>query len=83
MSSTASRWSAPVSVSGVFTEEQSQRVQALRAAREVVEERGAASPFAAGPRTADYWQVLEVAQWIIDGTMPVLISSLPAEGVAD
>lgn len=65
-----SRWSLPQIAPLEFTEEQAQRVQALRVAREVVETRSEAKPFAGAATDAGHPWLLETAQWIISGEMP-------------
>lgn len=65
------RWSQPVSVASAFTDEQAQRVQALRAAREVVEQRPAAKgPFTPAGVEANAVYLIEVAEYIVNGTVP-------------
>jgi hypothetical protein len=68
-----SRWAGPVAVSGVFTEEQAQRVQALRCAREVLEDRHGGGPFTATSSTTANAPVslVLVASWIMDLTPEV------------
>lgn len=62
------RWSAAVPASVAFTDEQSQRAQALRVAREVCEERGSAKgPFTASSMTVSAADLLDVAEWIVSG----------------
>lgn len=62
------RWSPPVAASSEFTDEQRRRVQALRAAREVVEVKQAAkSPLTAGGVESDTKDLLLTAQWIVSG----------------
>lgn len=61
------RWSTPVRVSEAFTEEQTQRAQALRVAREVVEEDQPTRPLTAAGRSANVAWLIEVAEWIVTG----------------
>lgn len=68
----ALRWAGPVSASNQLTPEQQQRVQALRAAREVLEAIGSGSAFARPERTAtDADELQQVAAWIMDGATTV------------
>lgn len=79
------RWSQPVPVSTAFTEEQKQRAQALRIAREVIEEKEAAKgPMTPGGLTLNAAYLIETAQWIIDGSRPGDLATLAlTEGVTD
>lgn len=73
MVSDTARWSGPVQASSAFTDQQAQRVQALRAAREVVEERPAAKgPFTSGGVSANGAYLIEVAEYIVNGTVPAV-----------
>lgn len=66
-----SRWATVVQVSSVFTDEQAQRAQALRVAREVCETKEPGKSFGTpgGVDAGAPW-LIEFARWIIDGTMP-------------
>lgn len=68
---TESRWAGVVQVSSVFTDEQAQRAQALRIAREVCEAKTPGSGFGvSGGEDAGVPWLIEVANWIMTGTTP-------------
>ena len=60
------RWAPPVSTAAAFTEEQAQRVQALRAAREIVEGK-TGGPFSNASSVSNTVDLLIVAGWIVEG----------------
>lgn len=66
----STRWSEPVVTADSLEVEQAQRIQAIRAAREVVEERPSAPAFASSGMSANAAYLIETAQWIYDGTLP-------------
>jgi hypothetical protein len=54
-----------------LSEDQLHRILALRAAREIVENKGAGrSAFVSGDTTADWSEVVETARWILEGDPP-------------
>lgn len=64
----STRWASPVAASSAFSETQTQRVQALRVAREVLEKQTTAGAFATPSRSFDATtDLLVVAGWILDG----------------
>lgn len=68
------RWADWKPVAPQLAEEQMQRAQALRVAREVVESRSS-SGFAASSTDAGTAWLLDVARWIVTGEMPPEVSA--------
>lgn len=73
------RWSEPVGASATFSEEQAQRVQALRAAREVIETSTRMSPFGASTTDPNLGYLIETAQWVMDGQNPEIARAVVAK----
>lgn len=72
---------SPVVSTEVLTDEQCQRVLALRAAREVIETRQAAPLMASGGSDFKDYLLLVVAQWIIDGNIAPILETLAAQSL--
>lgn len=66
-----SRWTPPMRASEDLTDEQRQRVQALRVAREVVEEGSLKGAFGGASMSANAAYLVETAEWIVNGTLPL------------
>lgn len=68
------RWTEPGTTADDFDREQAQRVHALRAAREVLEDKTNGGPFSGGSaKGSDAEGLIQVAVFIVDGAPGLLV----------